>query len=160
MLILKGSSRVSSHVDTLYDECTLRLCAILRPQISMTDNSVRLCKCSLSPVSIHNPSHSKSLASSHLRKALSINPVNCIPKYQLFQCWDNLPQYELMVPLWFCLLEDMSAENSSTTAMHKSYHSPWDQAILMDPSLAETLKLETSAPDPKQDLPEFKSFNR
>ncbi|KAJ4944031.1 hypothetical protein JOQ06_012578 [Pogonophryne albipinna] len=58
------------------------------------------------------------------------------------------------------IVSDMSAENSSTTAMHKSYHSPWDQAILMDPSLAETLKLETSAPDPKQDLPEFKSFNR
>ncbi|XP_033939956.1 myozenin-2b isoform X2 [Pseudochaenichthys georgianus] len=55
-------------------------------------------------------------------------------------------------------VSDMSAENSSTTA--KCYHSPWDQAILMDPSLAETLKLETSAPDPKQDLPEFKSFNR
>lgn len=44
--------------------------------------------------------------------------------------------------------------------MPKSYHSPWDQAILSDPDLAETLKLTMSAPDPQPDLPEYKSFNR
>lgn len=44
--------------------------------------------------------------------------------------------------------------------MPKSYHSPWDQAILSDPDLAETLKLTMSGPDPQPDPPEYKSFNR
>ncbi|XP_029294180.1 myozenin-2b [Cottoperca gobio] len=57
-------------------------------------------------------------------------------------------------------ISDMTVEKLNTTAMHKSYHSPWDQAILMDPDLSETLKLEMSAPDPRPDLPEYRSFNR
>lgn len=44
--------------------------------------------------------------------------------------------------------------------MPKSYHSPWEQAILSDPDLAETLKLRMPAPDPRPDLPEYKCFNR
>ncbi|XP_076585167.1 myozenin-2b [Chaetodon auriga] len=48
----------------------------------------------------------------------------------------------------------------STAEMAKSYHSPWEQAILSDPDLAETLKLRMPAPDPRPDLPEYKSFNR
>lgn len=56
-LFLRRFSRVSSHIDTLYDECTLQLCAILRPQIKMMDNSV--CLCSQSTVSVLCPIHSK-----------------------------------------------------------------------------------------------------
>ncbi|KAM8879279.1 myozenin-2b [Spinachia spinachia] len=48
---------------------------------------------------------------------------------------------------------------SDTTAA-KCYHSPWDQAILSDPDLAESLKLTMSGPDPQPCPPEYKSFNR
>ncbi|XP_031727307.1 myozenin-2b [Anarhichas minor] len=57
-------------------------------------------------------------------------------------------------------ISDMTEEKLTATAMPKSYHSPWDQAILSDPDLAETLKLTMSGPDPRPDLPEYKSFNR
>lgn len=55
---------------------------------------------------------------------------------------------------------DVNAEKLNTSSMHKSYHSPWEQAILSDPDLAETLKLRMPAPDPRPDLPEYKCFNR
>lgn len=44
--------------------------------------------------------------------------------------------------------------------MPKSYHSPWDQEILSDPSLAETIQLKMPPLDPRADLPEYRSFNR
>ncbi|CAJ1052332.1 myozenin-2b isoform X2 [Xyrichtys novacula] len=53
-----------------------------------------------------------------------------------------------------------TADKSSPTAMSKSYHSPWEQAILNNPDLAESLKLGMQAPDPRADLPLYKSFNR
>ncbi|XP_035515795.1 myozenin-2b isoform X1 [Morone saxatilis] len=56
-------------------------------------------------------------------------------------------------------VSDMSAEKLAS-AMPKSYHSPWEQAILSDPDLAETLKLTMPAPDPRPDLPDYKCFNR
>ncbi|XP_040042575.2 myozenin-2b [Gasterosteus aculeatus] len=58
------------------------------------------------------------------------------------------------------IVSDTTAEKFTATAMPKSYHSPWDQAILSDPDLAETLKLTMSGPDPQPDPPEYKSFNR
>ncbi|KAM6940609.1 myozenin-2b [Xenentodon cancila] len=51
-------------------------------------------------------------------------------------------------------------EKSNSTAMHKSYHSPWEEAILRDPDLAETVKPRMPEPEPRADLPEYKSFNR
>ncbi|XP_073329978.1 myozenin-2b [Pagrus major] len=48
----------------------------------------------------------------------------------------------------------------NASAMPKSYHSPWEQAILSDPDLAESLKLTMPAPDPRPDLPEYRCFNR
>ncbi|XP_029914613.1 myozenin-2b [Myripristis murdjan] len=54
---------------------------------------------------------------------------------------------------------DAAAEKFNT-AMPKSYHSPWEQAILSDPDLAETLKLQMPVPEPRQDLPDYKCFNR
>uniref|UniRef100_A0A8C2X4X2 Myozenin 2b n=1 Tax=Cyclopterus lumpus TaxID=8103 RepID=A0A8C2X4X2_CYCLU len=81
--------------------------------------------------------------------------VNCKHNHQIFllQCCNNLM-------VFVCSLTDMTAEKVTSTAMPKSYHSPWDQAILSNPDLAETLKLTTSGPDPRPDLPEYKSFNR
>ncbi|XP_070684162.1 myozenin-2b isoform X2 [Pempheris klunzingeri] len=55
---------------------------------------------------------------------------------------------------------DTTAKKANAIAMPKSYHSPWEQAILSDPDLAETLKLRMPAPDPRPDLPGYKCFNR
>ncbi|KAF7666249.1 hypothetical protein LDENG_00112770 [Lucifuga dentata] len=51
-------------------------------------------------------------------------------------------------------------EKLNTTEMPKSYHSPWEEAILNDPALAESFKLQMSGPDPRPELPEYKCFNR
>ncbi|GAA6214774.1 myozenin-2-like isoform X1 [Lates japonicus] len=53
-----------------------------------------------------------------------------------------------------------TAEKLNTTAMPKSYHSPWEEAILRDPDLAETLKLRMPELDPRPELPDYKCFNR
>ncbi|XP_015225051.1 PREDICTED: myozenin-2-like isoform X1 [Cyprinodon variegatus] len=55
---------------------------------------------------------------------------------------------------------DMVTEKLDTTPGHKTYHSPWEQVILSDPNLADTLQLRMPEPEPKQDLPEYKCFNR
>lgn len=55
---------------------------------------------------------------------------------------------------------EAAAEQLSASTMPRSYHSPWEQEILGDPSLAETIKLRMPAPDPRPNLPEYKSFNR
>ncbi|XP_029018158.1 myozenin-2b [Betta splendens] len=51
-------------------------------------------------------------------------------------------------------------EKLSITSVAKCYHSPWEEAILRDPDLAETLKLRMPALEPRSELPEYKSFNR
>nr|XP_046273539.1 myozenin-2b isoform X2 [Scatophagus argus]XP_046273546.1 myozenin-2b isoform X2 [Scatophagus argus] len=57
-------------------------------------------------------------------------------------------------------VSDTSAEKSNASVMPRSYHSPWEQEILSDPNLAESLKLRMPAPHPRPDLPEYKCFNR
>ncbi|XP_008315100.1 myozenin-2b isoform X2 [Cynoglossus semilaevis] len=57
-------------------------------------------------------------------------------------------------------VSDVTAEKVITTATHKCYHSPWEEAILHDPELAETLKLNMLTPESRQELPEYKCFNR
>uniref|UniRef100_H3BXH7 Myozenin 2b n=1 Tax=Tetraodon nigroviridis TaxID=99883 RepID=H3BXH7_TETNG len=53
-----------------------------------------------------------------------------------------------------------SRSNLDASSVPRSYHSPWEQEILSDPSLAETIKLRMPGPDPRPNLPEYKSFNR
>ncbi|KAJ0033778.1 hypothetical protein NQD34_000885 [Periophthalmus magnuspinnatus] len=53
-----------------------------------------------------------------------------------------------------------ATEKLNATASHKSYHSPWEEAILSDPDLAETLKVGMPVPNPRSELPEYKCFNR
>ncbi|CAL8327402.1 unnamed protein product [Lota lota] len=56
-------------------------------------------------------------------------------------------------------LKDVPAEKFNITAVPKSYHSPWDQALTSDPSLADTLL--AGLPEPvSQPLPGYRSFNR
>lgn len=62
--------------------------------------------------------------------------------------------------VYVCSFKDMTADKLNTTSMPKSYHSPWEEAILRDPDLAETLKLRMPPLQPRSELPEYKSFNR
>ncbi|XP_056136581.1 myozenin-2b isoform X2 [Lampris incognitus] len=57
-------------------------------------------------------------------------------------------------------MHDTTAEKFDATALSKSYHSPWEQAIINDPALAETLKLGMPAPESRPELPDYKCFNR
>lgn len=57
-------------------------------------------------------------------------------------------------------LTNIPPERFNATAMPKSYHSPWEEAIINDPTLADTLKPQMPVPEPKHELPDYKSFNR
>ncbi|XP_067297742.1 myozenin-2b isoform X2 [Pseudorasbora parva] len=57
-------------------------------------------------------------------------------------------------------LTNIPPERFNATAMPKSYHSPWEEAIINDPTLADTLKVHMPVPEPKTELPDYKSFNR
>ncbi|XP_050964858.1 myozenin-2b isoform X2 [Labeo rohita] len=57
-------------------------------------------------------------------------------------------------------LTNIPPEKFNATAMPKSYHSPWEEAIINDPTLADTLKVQMPVPEPKPELPDYKSFNR
>ncbi|XP_028832414.1 myozenin-2b [Denticeps clupeoides] len=72
----------------------------------------------------------------------------------------NTPHPDEIAPGYGGPLKDLPPEKFNTTAVPKSYQSPWEQAIISDPALADTLKLSMSVPEAKQDLPDFKSFNR
>ncbi|KAM9424473.1 myozenin-2a [Pholidichthys leucotaenia] len=57
-------------------------------------------------------------------------------------------------------LKDIPPERFNSTAVPKSYHSPWEQAIINDPALADTLITCMPQLEPQQDRPGYKSFNR
>ncbi|KAK2817097.1 hypothetical protein Q5P01_025288 [Channa striata] len=57
------------------------------------------------------------------------------------------------------IVSDATAQKLNITSTSKCYHSPWEEAILSDPDLAETLKLRLPALE-RSELPEYKSFNR
>ncbi|XP_028852147.1 myozenin-2-like [Denticeps clupeoides] len=57
-------------------------------------------------------------------------------------------------------LKNLPAEKFNCTAIPKSYHTPWEQAIINNPSLADTLVSCMPDPEPKQQAPGYKSFNR
>ncbi|XP_073691714.1 myozenin-2a [Garra rufa] len=57
-------------------------------------------------------------------------------------------------------LKDVPAEKFNCTAMPRSYQSPWEQALISDPSLAETLVARMPEPETRQETPQYKSFNR
>ncbi|XP_023119282.1 myozenin-2-like [Amphiprion ocellaris] len=57
-------------------------------------------------------------------------------------------------------LKDIPPERFNSTAVPKSYHSPWEQAIINDPALADTLITRMPELEPRPDLPGYKSFNR
>ncbi|XP_020779566.2 myozenin-2a [Boleophthalmus pectinirostris] len=70
------------------------------------------------------------------------------------------PDPETIAPGYGGPMKDLPPEKFNSTAIPKSYHSPWHQAIVSDPALADTLT--TRMPDPEQqpDRPVYKCFNR
>ncbi|XP_035282979.1 myozenin-2-like [Anguilla rostrata] len=70
------------------------------------------------------------------------------------------PNPESIAPGYEGPLKDVPPEKFNSTAIPRSYHSPWEQAIINDPSLAETLIPKVPSPEPKPESPEYKSFNR
>uniref|UniRef100_A0A672H164 Myozenin 2b n=1 Tax=Salarias fasciatus TaxID=181472 RepID=A0A672H164_SALFA len=83
-----------------------------------------------------------------------------------FESIQNEANVLLNVSQLTCYLNTVSIHNPAhfktlqTSTLHKSYHSPWDEAMLNDPELAETVKLKMPELDPRPDLPEYKCFNR
>ncbi|KAM7366199.1 hypothetical protein PAMP_015661 [Pampus punctatissimus] len=72
----------------------------------------------------------------------------------------TVPNPDSIAPGYGGPLKEIPPEKFNSTAMPKSYHSPWEQAIINDPALADTLITQISEPEPQPDLPGFKSFNR
>ncbi|XP_053199372.1 myozenin-2-like [Scomber japonicus] len=71
-----------------------------------------------------------------------------------------VPNPDSIAPGYGGPLKDIPPEKFNTTAIPKSYHSPWEQAIISDPTLADTLITHMPEPEPRSDLPGYKSFNR
>lgn len=71
-----------------------------------------------------------------------------------------VPNPESIAPGYGGPLKDVPPEKFNSTAVPKSYHSPWQQAIINDPALADTLITCMPEPEPRPDLPGYKSFNR
>ncbi|XP_059394691.1 myozenin-2-like isoform X2 [Carassius carassius] len=67
---------------------------------------------------------------------------------------------ETIAPGYGGPLKDVPAEKFNCTAMPRSYQSPWEQALISDPSLAETLVTCMPEPQTRQGIPQYKSFNR
>lgn len=67
---------------------------------------------------------------------------------------------ETIAPGYGGPLKDVPAEKFNCTAMPRSYHSPWEQALISDPSLSETLVARMPEPQTRQEIPQYKSFNR
>ncbi|XP_015200847.1 myozenin-2 [Lepisosteus oculatus] len=70
------------------------------------------------------------------------------------------PNPDTIAPGYGGPLKDIPPEKFNTTAVPKSYHSPWEQAIINDPILADTLHQKMPIPEPRPEGPDFKSFNR
>ncbi|XP_049923942.1 myozenin-2-like [Epinephelus moara] len=72
----------------------------------------------------------------------------------------TVPNPDSIAPGYGAPLKDVPPEKFNLTAVPKSYHSPWQQAIINDPTLADTLITHMPEPEPRPDLPGYKSFNR
>ncbi|XP_070710942.1 myozenin-2-like [Pempheris klunzingeri] len=70
------------------------------------------------------------------------------------------PNPDRIAPGYGGPLKDIPPEKFNSTSVPKSYHSPWEQAIISDPALADTLITCMPEPEPQPDLPGYKSFNR
>ncbi|XP_072295680.1 myozenin-2-like [Eucyclogobius newberryi] len=72
----------------------------------------------------------------------------------------TLPDPESIAPGYSGPMKDLPPEKFNSTAVPKSYHSPWHQAIVSDPALADTLHARMPDPELQPDRPVYKCFNR
>ncbi|XP_036438895.1 myozenin-2b isoform X1 [Colossoma macropomum] len=72
----------------------------------------------------------------------------------------NAANPEEIAPGYGGPLKNVPPERFNATALPKSYHSPWEEAIINDPALADTLKLKMPVLEPRAEMPDYKSFNR
>ncbi|KAG8006208.1 Myozenin-2 [Nibea albiflora] len=71
-----------------------------------------------------------------------------------------VPNPDSIAPGYGGPLKDVPPEKFNSTAVPKSYQSPWEQAINSTPALADTLIASLPEPEARPDLPGYKSFNR
>ncbi|KAF0029392.1 hypothetical protein F2P81_018497 [Scophthalmus maximus] len=71
-----------------------------------------------------------------------------------------VPDPDSIAPGYGGPLKDVPPEKFNSTAVPKSYFSPWEQAISRDPALAGSFITCMPEPEPQPDLPGYKSFNR
>ncbi|KAK0148892.1 Myozenin-2 [Merluccius polli] len=69
------------------------------------------------------------------------------------------PDPQSIAPGYGGPLKDVPVEKFNLTAVPKSYHSPWEQAISSDPALADALLAGVPEPASRPQLPGYKSFN-
>ncbi|XP_066518327.1 myozenin-2b [Hoplias malabaricus] len=72
----------------------------------------------------------------------------------------NAANPEEIAPGYGGPLKDVPPERFNATALPKSYHSPWEEAIINDPTLVDTLKPKMPVPEARAELPDYRSFNR
>ncbi|XP_056096341.1 myozenin-2a [Rhinichthys klamathensis goyatoka] len=94
--------------------------------------------------------------SAEMTNIMTTNHENCLEVDQAH----NTLNPETIAPGYGGPLKDVPAEKFNCTAMPKSYQSPWEQALVSDPSLAETLVARMPEPDTRHEIPQYKSFNR
>ncbi|KAB5579396.1 hypothetical protein PHYPO_G00194560 [Pangasianodon hypophthalmus] len=70
------------------------------------------------------------------------------------------PNPDCIAPGYGGPLKDVPTEKFNRTAVPKSYHSPWEQALISDPSLADMVHLQMPESEPTPQIPQYKSFNR
>ncbi|KAG1952539.1 myozenin-2 [Pimephales promelas] len=103
-----------------------------------------------------NTQHSIDDISLGQRNIMTTNHENCLEVDQAH----NTLNPETIAPGYGGPLKDVPAEKFNCTAMPKSYQSPWEQALISDPSLAETLVARMPEPETRHEIPQYKSFNR
>ncbi|KAM6949615.1 myozenin-2a [Aplochiton taeniatus] len=72
----------------------------------------------------------------------------------------TVPNPDSIAPGYNGPLKDVPPEKFNSTAVPKSYHSPWDQAIYNDPNVADTLGPHVHEQESQPEAPSYKSFNR
>ncbi|XP_066538245.1 myozenin-2a [Hoplias malabaricus] len=86
------------------------------------------------------------------------NNVNGVEVDQSTNALDSCTNPDSIAPGYGGPLKGVPAEKFNSTAIPRSYFSPWEQALSSNPSLIDTLHVQM--PEPRPEIPEYKSFNR
>ncbi|XP_036159181.1 myozenin-2 [Myotis myotis] len=70
------------------------------------------------------------------------------------------PNPENIAPGYSGPLKEVPPERFNTTAVPRSYQSPWEQAVSDHPELLEALYPRLLTPEGRAELPDYRSFNR